>query len=58
MFVAWGKERGVLYNDAYAEILGAKAMILFWFNQLVTVCGNIVPLFAYRQAGCPAPIAC
>ena len=24
MFVAWGKELGFLYNDAYAEILGAK----------------------------------
>jgi PAS domain-containing protein len=24
MFVAWGKELGFLYNDSYAEILGAK----------------------------------
>jgi hypothetical protein len=24
MFVAWGKELGFLYNDAYAEILGTK----------------------------------
>ncbi len=24
MFVAWGRERTLLYNDAYAEILGAK----------------------------------
>lgn len=24
MFVAWGKELGFLYNDAYVEILGAK----------------------------------
>src|SRR4028118_992190 len=24
MFVAWGEELGLLYNDAYAEILGAK----------------------------------
>ena len=24
MFVAWGPELGFLYNDAYAEILGAK----------------------------------
>src|ERR1700761_348822 len=24
MFVAWGKELGFLYNDAYTEILGAK----------------------------------
>ena len=24
MFVAWGPELGLLYNDAYAEILGAK----------------------------------
>jgi PAS domain S-box-containing protein len=24
MFVAWGRELGFLYNDAYAEILGAK----------------------------------
>ena len=24
MFVAWGGELGFLYNDAYAEILGAK----------------------------------
>jgi signal transduction histidine kinase len=24
MFVAWGKDLGFLYNDAYAEILGAK----------------------------------
>src|SRR5215468_7513585 len=24
MFVAWGKELGFLYNDPYAEILGAK----------------------------------
>ena len=24
MFVAWGAELGFLYNDAYAEILGAK----------------------------------
>ena len=24
MFVAWGKELGLLYNDPYAEILGAK----------------------------------
>jgi PAS domain S-box-containing protein len=24
MFVAWGQELGLLYNDAYAEILGAK----------------------------------
>lgn len=24
MFVAWGEELGFLYNDAYAEILGAK----------------------------------
>jgi hypothetical protein len=24
MFVAWGPELGVLYNDAYAEILGPK----------------------------------
>ena len=24
MFVAWGKDLGFLYNDPYAEILGAK----------------------------------
>jgi hypothetical protein len=24
MFVAWGEELGLLYNDAYAEILGEK----------------------------------
>ena len=24
MFVAWGPELGFLYNDPYAEILGAK----------------------------------
>src|SRR5688572_33300424 len=24
MFVAWGKDLGFLYNEAYAEILGAK----------------------------------
>ena len=24
MFVAWGEELGFLYNDPYAEILGAK----------------------------------
>src|SRR3954465_8796019 len=24
MFVAWGRELGFLYNDSYAEILGAK----------------------------------
>src|ERR1043166_5438619 len=24
MFVAWGKDLGFLYNDSYAEILGAK----------------------------------
>jgi hypothetical protein len=24
MFVAWGPELGFLYNDSYAEILGAK----------------------------------
>ena len=24
MFVAWGKDLGFLYNDSYADILGAK----------------------------------
>ena len=24
MFVAWGPELGLIYNDGYAEILGAK----------------------------------
>ena len=54
MFVAWGGELGFLYNDAYAEILGAKhprAMGSRFRDIWSEIWGDISPLIDAALAG-------
>ena len=41
MFVAWGKELGFVYNDAYAEILGREAPAIVRRKVLRHLVGNL-----------------
>jgi PAS domain S-box-containing protein len=54
MFVAWGKQFGFLYNDAYAEILGAKhprALGARFEDIWSEIWSDISPLIASAMAG-------
>ncbi|HEY8618444.1 PAS domain-containing protein [Phenylobacterium sp.] len=54
MFVAWGEELGFLYNDAYAEILGAKhpAALGGHFREIwAEIWDDIWPLIRTAMAG-------
>lgn len=54
MFVAWGEELGFLYNDAYAEILGAKhpqALGARFFDVWSEIWSDISPLIDAAMAG-------
>ena len=54
MFVAWGKELGFLYNDPYAEILGAKhprALGARFFDIWSEIWPDISPLIDAALAG-------
>ena len=54
MFVAWGKELGFLYNDAYAEILGAKhprALGSRFYDIWSEIWTDISPLIDSAMAG-------
>ena len=54
MFVAWGKELGLLYNDAYAEILGEKhprALGARFHDIWSEIWPDISPLIASAMAG-------
>jgi len=54
MFVAWGKELGFLYNDAYAEILGEKhprALGGRFFDIWSEIWPDISPLIDSAMAG-------
>jgi signal transduction histidine kinase len=54
MFVAWGKELGFLYNDAYADILGEKhpqALGGRFFDIWSEIWPDISPLIASAMAG-------
>ena len=54
MFVAWGEHLGFLYNDAYAEILGAKhprAMGRAFQEIWSEIWADIIPLIEAAMAG-------
>jgi PAS domain S-box-containing protein len=54
MFVAWGKDLGFLYNDPYAEILGAKhpaALGRRFFDIWSEIWPDISPLIDAAMAG-------
>ena len=54
MFVAWGKDLGFLYNDSYAEILGAKhprAMGRRFYDIWSEIWSDISPLIDAAMAG-------
>src|SRR5918993_3533354 len=54
MFVAWGPELGFLYNDSYAEILGAKhpAALGNRFEQIWSeIWSDISPLISAAMNG-------
>ncbi len=54
MFVAWGEQLGFLYNDAYAEILGAKhprALGARFFDIWSEIWPDISPLIDAAMAG-------
>ncbi|MBP0495666.1 PAS domain-containing protein [Roseomonas sp. SG15] len=54
MFVAWGAELGFLYNDAYAEILGAKhprALGARFHDIWAEIWPDILPLIETAMAG-------
>ena len=54
MFVAWGKELGFLYNDAYAEILGAKhprSLGSRFYDIWSEIWADISPLIEFRDGG-------
>ena len=54
MFVAWGKELGFLYNDPYAEILGAKhpaALGKRFYDIWSEIWPDISPLIDAAMAG-------
>jgi len=54
MFVAWGKDLGFLYNDAYAEILGEKhprSLGARFYDIWSEIWTDISPLIAAAMAG-------
>ncbi len=54
MFVAWGEELGFLYNDAYADILGAKhpqALGKRFFDIWSEIWPDILPLIEAAMSG-------
>jgi len=54
MFVAWGEDLGFLYNDAYAEILGAKhpaALGSRFYDIWAEIWPDISPLIDAAMAG-------
>jgi signal transduction histidine kinase/ActR/RegA family two-component response regulator len=54
MFVAWGKDLGFLYNDSYAEILGAKhprALGIRFYDIWSEIWADISPLIDAAMAG-------
>jgi len=54
MFVAWGKDLGFLYNDSYAEILGAKhprALGSRFYDIWSEIWADISPLIDAAMAG-------
>ena len=54
MFVAWGPELGFLYNDSYAEILGAKhprALGIRFYDIWSEIWPDISPLIDAAMAG-------
>ncbi len=54
MFVAWGKDLGFLYNDAYADILGAKhprALGARFYDIWSEIWDDISPLIDAAMAG-------
>ena len=54
MFVAWGRELGFLYNDAYAEILGGKhpsALGARFYDIWTEIWPDIEPLIAAAMRG-------
>src|SRR5215467_1995896 len=54
MFVAWGKELGLLYNDPYAEILGEKhprSLGARFYDIWSEIWTDISPLIAAAMAG-------
>ena len=54
MFVAWGKDLGFLYNDAYAEILGSKhphALGHRFYDIWSEIWADISPLIDAAMAG-------
>jgi signal transduction histidine kinase/CheY-like chemotaxis protein len=54
MFVAWGRELGFLYNDSYAEILGAKhpaALGARFYDIWSEIWPDISPLIDAAMAG-------
>ena len=54
MFVAWGKDLGFLYNDPYAEILGAKhpaALGRRFYDIWSEIWPDISPLIDAAMAG-------
>ena len=54
MFVAWGKDLGFLYNDAYADILGAKhprALGARFYDIWSEIWDDISPLVDAAMAG-------
>jgi PAS domain S-box-containing protein len=56
MFVAWGKTRTLLYNDAYAEILAGKhpaAMGRDFLEVWHEIRDDLVPIVAHAYAGEP-----
>jgi signal transduction histidine kinase/ActR/RegA family two-component response regulator len=56
MFVAWGPERTLLYNDAYAEILAAKhpaALGCDFLEVWSEIRADLVPIVAKAYAGEP-----
>src|SRR4051812_12507980 len=56
MFIAWGRERTLLYNDAYAEILGNKhpwALGRDFLDVWDEIRGDLMPIVREAYAGRP-----
>ncbi len=56
MFIAWGRERALLYNDAYAPLLGARhphALGRPFFDVWPETRREVGPLMDQVFAGCP-----
>ncbi|WP_372422018.1 PAS domain S-box protein [Salinarimonas chemoclinalis] len=57
MFVVWGAERTMLYNDAYAEILGGKhprALARPFFETWAELVESVGPIMERGYAGVPS----